>query len=205
MSTQTIAHYDRFYADGGWRYDLAAQARHMRDVLVPLAGWKRGSRIVEVGAGLGHHSEMLRRLGFRVTAVELSPVGVAEARRLYPQLDVVNADLAAWTPEEPAHVFARGASPWHYALDGVNERGIDVPAVTARCFEWIPVGGTFVLQIVTDLSGGVRKSGVWNNTETAYRGLFERFGEVSITDWAGKPLGDDPPHQGVIVVTRKSR
>jgi hypothetical protein len=180
----------------------------MQDALVPLAGWKPPERIIEVGAGMGHHAEMLRKLRFDVTAVELSPAGVAAAKECYPKLDIVCADIATWAPSRHGHVFARGASPWHYELNGVNERGVDVPAVTARCFDWVPPGYSFVLQIVTDLSGTrrggkqPRETGVWNNTEAAYRQLFERFGDVSITDWSGRPLSV-APDQGVIVVTRR--
>lgn len=196
--------YDRHYARGGWRYNLAEQSRHMVDVLVPLTGWPAFSRVVEVGAGMGHHAEMLRRLGFVVTAVEMSAAGVEAARNLYPELDVVQADLRTWSPPEPSNVFARGASPWHYELNGLNEKGLDVPAITARCFEWIPSGGTFVLQIVTDLSETKRKSGVWNNPVEAYERLFSRFGDVSVTDWAGNKIASNRhPESGVIVVTRK--
>lgn len=198
--------YDRFYLRGGWNYDLLQQRRHMKTVLVPRAGWQPGDRIIEVGAGMGHHAEMLRRLGFDVTAIELSAYGVLAARKLYPELGIFHADLETFEPTAPAHVFARGASPWHYELNGVNEHGIDVPAVTARCFGWIPEGGTFVLQIVTDLSGSRRKnaeSGVWNNPVEAYEQLFGRFGDVTITDWRGRPIGSGPQHTGVIVVTRR--
>lgn len=195
--------YDTHYARGGWRYDLDAQARHMRDILVPLAGWEHGARVVEVGAGMGHHAEMLRALGYDVTAVERSSEGCAAARRLYPALHVVHAALEAWEPEAPANVFARGASPWHYELNGVNEHGVDVPAVTERCFTWIPRGGTFVLQIVTDLSGTRRRSGVWNNPVAAYERLFGRFGKVRVYDWNGKSPSSAPASRGVIVVTIK--
>lgn len=204
----TEPHYDRFYRKGGWSYDLEAQEQHLREVLVPATGWRVGDRVIEIGAGMGHQAELLRRMGFAVVAIDLSVMGVQAARRKYPELEIEHGDLTTWGPPGPGHVFARGASPWHYALDGVNELGIDVPAVTARCFGWIPSGGTFVLQIVTDFSGTRRRNretGVWNNPLDAYRGLFERFGAVRITDWGGRAVqADGRPDRGVIVVTRKA-
>lgn len=207
MTTQNH-YYDRFFARGGWKYDLAQQKQILQNILMPIAGWKTGDSLIEVGAGMCHHAELLRQLGLKVTAVEASSSGVRYAKKHYPNLHVVEADVTTWSPSTPVdHVFARGMSFFHYELNGVNCKDIDVPAQTARMFDWLRVGGHFTLQIVTDFSG--RKDSVHMNTIEEYLRLFSRFGNVLQTrDFSGKPL--KPPvkpgsaDRGIIIVTEKA-
>jgi SAM-dependent methyltransferase len=193
--------YNGIYERGGFRYDLDAERRDLA-VVAEVAGWKPGDRIVEVGAGMGHHATLLTEAGYRVTAVEASPVGAQAALGAYPGLDVVCADATEYQPRRKGHVFARGMSWFHYELDGVNCKGVDVPAGLAHLMGWVAPGRTFVLQIVTDLSGSRPGKGkVHNNQAADYLGLFGPHGDVSICDWRGRPLaaGHD---RGVIVVCR---
>lgn len=206
--------YNRFYTSGGWRYHEDRQKQILRDVVVAPAGWTAGSRVLEVGCGMGHHSKMLHDLGLRMTAVDLSEVGVEAAKRRYDGPEYVAADLREF---EPGHVldgvYVRGMSFFHYELLRVNKHGIDAKAETARMFSWLREGGTFALQILTDFSGRRPAAQVHHNRLSDYVRLFERFGEVlSLTDWTGTPLRDDaharergrvPEAVGVTVVTRK--
>lgn len=201
MSTQN-QFYDRFYSKVGWKYDIERETKFMSEILVPRSGWKPGDRVIEIGAGNCQHAEILRKLGFDITAVEASPVGVTKAREDYPELDVVCADAGDFVSERPGHVYARGMSWYHYEQDGVNRKGIDVPAVTARTFDkLVAPGHTFVMQIITDFSGSQKGEHVHMNTEQAYRNLFSRFGPTKIYDWSGNPVGKGS--RGVIVVTEK--
>lgn len=205
--------YDQFYSRGGWKYDLAAERHRLQKYVVDAARWEPGESVVEVGAGMGLHAELLRRMGFSVLALEASPVAVASAKKKYPELRIVECDVSEAGVFTTDHVLARGMSYFHYELGGVNKHGVDVPAETARMFEWIRPGGTFVLQIATDFRGGPREKrpgagegGVYMNRIEDYEGLFSRFGTVeSITDWDGRAVSNDrKPSHGVIVVTRKA-
>lgn len=73
--------------------DVDGEAR-LADTLLP-----RGGRVLDVGAGMGRVAAALRARGHRVVAVEPDPALVAQSRRTYPGLDVVEADVLALTPD----------------------------------------------------------------------------------------------------------
>lgn len=93
--------------------------------LIDLAlqrGWvRRGHRVLEVGCGLGSNGEYLARLGFDVTAVDLSAVAVRKAEQRLKnkglRAKVYQADFLEGLREEPfeavldratMHAFAEG-------------------------------------------------------------------------------------------------
>jgi SAM-dependent methyltransferase len=76
--------FARLVAEGA---DVDGEAR-LADALV-----ERGSRILDVGSGMGRVAAALAARGHRVVAVEPDPALVAQARRTYPDLDVVEADV----------------------------------------------------------------------------------------------------------------
>lgn len=67
--------------------DVDGEAR-LADALLP-----RGGRVLDAGAGMGRVAAALLARGHQVVAVEPDPALVAQARRTYPDLDVVEADL----------------------------------------------------------------------------------------------------------------
>lgn len=217
MSTDlVVAGYDRFYGRGGWTYDVDRE-RAVLATVARLAGWQPGDRVVEVGAGMGQHAELLRQAGYQVTAVEPSTAGCDAARNAYPDLDVVCAGAQDWTPPEPGHVYARGMSWWHYELHGVNRQGVDVSGATADLVDRaVAPGHTMVLQIFTDLSGwrppslgdpddGPADRRIHHNTLADYLSLFGPLGDTGVWDWAGEPIRPGQRHdRGVIVVTRRT-
>lgn len=66
-----------FLADA---YFAQPRGRPLFSGLMPVA-WLAGKRVLEVGCGLGAHTEMLCRAGAVVTAVDLSPTSVEVTRR----------------------------------------------------------------------------------------------------------------------------
>lgn len=78
--------FARLIAEG---QDVEGEAR-LADTLVP-----RGARILDAGSGMGRIGAALQARGHDVVAVEKDPELVAESRRLYPALPVVEADLLA--------------------------------------------------------------------------------------------------------------
>jgi SAM-dependent methyltransferase len=77
-------------ADG---QDVDGEAR-LADALVG-----RGARVLDAGAGMGRVGAALQARGHRVVAVEPDPALVAQSRRTFPDLDVVEADILGLSPE----------------------------------------------------------------------------------------------------------
>ena len=72
--------------------DLDGEAR-LADSLVD-----RDARVLDAGAGMGRVGAALQQRGHRVVAVEPDAALVAQARRTYPDLAVLEADILALTP-----------------------------------------------------------------------------------------------------------
>lgn len=205
--------YNEFYRKGGWKGRSDKQEQQVMLRTAHHAGWHVGDPILEVGCGTGQHAAILARGGCKVTAVDISEVGIARAKKRYGGPSFVCADLRTWTPPRKfAGIYSRGMSFFHYELDGVNRHGIDVPAETARMFKWLRRGGSFVLQICTDFSGKRPEGFVHHNKLSDYIALFQEFGEVfRVTDWNDASLTSDAqarsrgkgPRSGIIIYTRK--
>lgn len=82
------AHFADLIAEGA---DVEGEAR-LADVLV-----NRGARILDAGSGMGRIGATLHARGHHVIAVEKDPELVAESRRRYPDLQVIESDLLALT------------------------------------------------------------------------------------------------------------
>ncbi len=207
---QTLSHpetpmsdyYDSFYAKGGWNYEPTrpAQITLIRDLVAKAAGWPAGGHILEVGCGKGFHASLLHELGFRVTALDKSSVGIEAAKAQYKGPTFVAGQLQKYTPSEPVDgIFARGMSWFLYNMDA------KLAARCERLFEWIKPGGTFVLQIVTTFSGARPTGKIHQNTVADYLSVLQPLGAVvACTDWEGKPLqSGDKGVKGVIIAIRK--
>jgi SAM-dependent methyltransferase len=72
--------------------DIDGEAR-LADVLAP-----RGARILDAGAGMGRVTAALDVRGHHVTGVEKDPKLVAQFRRLFPELAVIEADILELSP-----------------------------------------------------------------------------------------------------------
>ncbi len=110
---------------GGWKPDRAGQDR-------------RGGRALDLGAGEGRHAVWLASLGWRVTAVDFSAVGLgkgeAEASRRGQRIDWVVADVRSWQPPE-GQLF-----------DLVLVAYLHLPEdVLSRASRWLAPGGALVI------------------------------------------------------------
>ncbi|NNF58384.1 MAG: class I SAM-dependent methyltransferase, partial [Rhodothermaceae bacterium] len=98
-TTGTGQFWDGQFADVAFRYGtapnafIAAQAGR-----IPV-----GAEVLAVGAGEGRNAVWLAEQGFRVTALDLSEVGLAKTRRLADErgvsVETVQADVRVWRPE----------------------------------------------------------------------------------------------------------
>ena len=78
-------------------YDVFTPASSERLVgaLVRLLGLPQGARIADIGCGSGVFTELLRRAGYSVTGIDISPKLVAVGRTKYPGLDLIEGDAEA--------------------------------------------------------------------------------------------------------------
>ncbi|WP_270889506.1 class I SAM-dependent methyltransferase [Pedococcus sp. 5OH_020] len=102
-----------------------------------VGGWSPG-RALDLGAGEGRHAVWLASLGWRVTAVDFSAVGLAKgeaqatSRRL--SVDWVVADARSWQPPDGARYDLVLVSYLHLPED-----------VLSRARDWLSVGGRLVV------------------------------------------------------------
>ena len=213
---ESLEFYNAFYGHGGWYYNLDEQRSLLKSIAY-AAGWGSKSKILEVGCGLGMQARVFSEMGIDVTAVDVSSVAIEVAQKQNGEKENLRyfaCDLAEFTMAACVFdgIYARGMSYFHYELDGVNCKGIDVPAQTERLFSWLRPGGTFVLQICTDLSGERPGERVHSNRYLDYLDLFERFGRVvSFTTLEGHAINETTKgdlsrsrtQQGIILVVKK--
>lgn len=81
--------YDRFTADSAYEPVMDQVERWA------LAQGLRGKRLLDVGCGTGNSFRPMLERGYAVTACDISPAMVAEARRKAPGVDVLVADMRA--------------------------------------------------------------------------------------------------------------
>jgi len=78
-------------------YDVFTPASNERLVgaLVRVLGLPHGARVADIGCGSGVFTELLRRAGYSVTGIDISPKLVAVGRTKYPGLDLIEGDAEA--------------------------------------------------------------------------------------------------------------
>lgn len=134
-SREYIARFDRLEADGT---DLHGEARAV-DAMLP-----RGARVLDAGCGTGRLGAELARRGHHVTAVDLDPVLVAEARKK-PALTVYEADLATLDlPGERFDAVVAAGNLLIFVARGTERQ------VLGRIAHHLVPGGIFVTGFATD-------------------------------------------------------
>ena len=207
------SHYDDFYSKGGWTYSNWRHRRFLVKKIIKPLKLQKGLKLLEIGCGMGFHSNLLSKLGFEVVGVDLSEAGIEYAKNHSSKPQFFDLDALNLSSEfEYEHfdvIFSRGMSWFHYELNGVNKHGIDVPGCTQELFRFLTKNGIFILQIVTDFSGSRPDDKVHHNKLEDYVRLFSAFGEVIfISDWSGKIIKDqkdaEDSKNNIIIATRKT-
>ena len=87
------ARWDARYAERGW-------LREPSSTVVSAVGDLAPGRAVDLAAGPGRHARWLAGLGWSVTAVDVSAVGIEQGRAADPagEVEWVVADAADWSP-----------------------------------------------------------------------------------------------------------
>lgn len=151
MSGWSPANYLRFENE---------RTRPPRDLLarVPLAG---ANCVVDIGCGPGNSTELLaeRFPKARVIGLDSSRAMLAAARSRLPQATFIEADIAQWSPEEPADLlFANAVFQW-------------VPdhlSVLVRLFGSLSAGAVLAIQVPDNFS----EPSHWLMNEVALGGLW---------------------------------
>lgn len=166
------------------------------DHILPHASIPPRGRILDLGCGDGFHSSILADLGYEAYGVDNSAEGIQRAKERASAANFICCNAAALDQHFEKGffdcIYCRGLSWYHYELNSNNSFGINVVEETKNILQYLKPGGTFILQIATDYSGGRdRVSGVINNTLDAYRSFFKQLGKVTgITDWRGNQLSE---------------
>ena len=225
IQSRGTAKYDQLYSDSAqnadvwcWKGDVDEKKSLVAKTIVGPSGWPENAKILEIGCGLGESASFLSEMGFQVTAIDLSKVGIQHARQTYNGPEYICADAAEFEPDCMFDgILASGMSWYHYELSDVNCNGVDVPKETARLFRLLKPGGTFVLKIKTDFSGRRPLGKVHHNRLADYMDLFTPLGTIIRTTdgsgrllrteqdakptWIRKMLGST--REGVVIVTQK--
>jgi SAM-dependent methyltransferase len=106
-------------------------------VATTIRGWFCG-RALDLGTGEGRHAVWLAALGWQVTAVDFSAVGIERARQgareVGVEVDWVVADVRDWQPA--------AAATFDLVLISYLQLGDDV---LARARDWLAPGGALVI------------------------------------------------------------
>jgi SAM-dependent methyltransferase len=116
QSSEQSQHWDDRFSEPGYAY-----GEQPNDFLVEACGhFPAGGDVLSLCEGEGRNAVYLARLGFRVTAVDFSEVGLAKARALAEKhgvaIDTIVADLADFDPgiarwDLVLSIFAQPPSP----------------------------------------------------------------------------------------------
>jgi SAM-dependent methyltransferase len=109
VSDEFKAFEARGWSERAGTYD-ALMARATAIAIEPLlAGITPGSRVLDVGCGLGTLAAAAAAAGARVTGVDLAEGMLEEARRRHPKVEFIRADAEALPFEDGAFDLALGA------------------------------------------------------------------------------------------------
>lgn len=89
-----IEFFDRFVAENG-EYDVLGDGayRRLHSLFQRIVRPRRGERCIDLGCGTGAFTRRLRDFGLELTGMDISPVSVAHATKLAPNIRYVVGDI----------------------------------------------------------------------------------------------------------------
>jgi SAM-dependent methyltransferase len=183
--TAKTGRYERHYASGGFGYDARraqwttwAWRHYVRTFklgpLVPLPG--RRPTVLDIPCGDGFWTSVLASLGFDAQGIDLSPTGVAQARKRYPRLTFHegNAEEALPVPERSFDVvFSR-------AITHLHRSDLTEPAtlkMASNLMSYVKDDGQLLVSFFTKRDGGGTGRHHYHPVSDLVR-LFEHAGDV---------------------------
>ena len=184
--------YDNYYLTNEWKYDKSIELNRLQSNVFPFI-FKNPEIIVEIGCGLGFHTNLWHSLGYNIVGYDSSNVAIIKAKESFPDAKYDNLDVSKLSYFHPIGsidiIYCRGLRWYHYELNNKNRFDIDVFKETEKLFSLLKASGFFILEIITDHSGTRPADKVHNNRMNDYLTLFNRFGAcISAKDWNGNEL-----------------
>jgi SAM-dependent methyltransferase len=140
------------------------------DAMEQALGGRSYAAALEVGCAEGDFTERLARLAGKVTALDISPVAIARARkRLGGRAEIAEADIRDWLPPQGGGYDLIVLADVLYYLDKPLVRG-QFEALFGRVASWLGPGGRLLLA-----------HGFAGEAEQAHRrGFRERFEKLGL-------------------------
>ncbi len=131
-----IEFFDRHAEADSYDVFTPESNRKLIDAFARLSGLPRGARIADLGCGSGAFTDELRKAGYSVVGVDISPKLIELGRKKYPGLELLEGDVEALP-------FETGS------FDGVLLSGLvhhfpDPGRCAAETFRILRAGGCFV-------------------------------------------------------------
>jgi SAM-dependent methyltransferase len=173
--------FDRAFWEGHYREHRGAHHRDPSPSLVAEASGLAPGRALDAGCGQGADTVWLASRGWQVTAVDISPTALSDAREraaahgddVANRIVWVQADLASWSPPEGS-------------FDLVTSHYVHVPATSRNAFvcrlaESVVPGGT-LLFVSHDASG--LQEGTHGTAPEAYARAADVAALLEPADWS---------------------
>ena len=148
--------YETAYS-GKWHWDYTKPLPRLREWwklkhhVVDRVGLQKGSRVLEIACGQGYHVNALRRMGYRVTGVDISEAAIDFALRHFPRDDFRCVDAAKPLPFPDGSfdlVWSHGAGFFHYDItDQATEH------IVRSHLKLVRPGGHYLMMVSSNLSG----------------------------------------------------
>lgn len=145
IGLETVAPFDTTYPQVTEDLHVLSDARHYHEWLYSCIKGALGSRIIEVGAGIGNYTPFLLTHG-AVRIAEPEPAYAGHLRRrfgAFGNLDVEQLALGAWTAETRARV--REFRPDTFVCLNVLEHVVEDEAAVAAMYDCLEPGGHLAL------------------------------------------------------------
>jgi ubiquinone/menaquinone biosynthesis C-methylase UbiE len=93
--SKEIEFFDRHAEADSYDVFTPESNRRLIDAFARLSGLPQGSRIADLGCGSGAFTEQLRRAGYSVVGIDISPKLIEVGRKKYPGLELAEGDVEA--------------------------------------------------------------------------------------------------------------
>jgi SAM-dependent methyltransferase len=167
--------YDIIYSEGDLSHPMESSIQFLTS-LISECKLPKGSTILDLGCGRGFYTYLFWRLGMNAYGIDLSKIGVEQARRDYLRradgggvLEYIQGDAREMNFPKGMFdlIFSRGLSIYNVE-DLLFEH---VLSFSKYVLEFLKDDGTFCVVHISDLSGG------WNSQHTLYNHRLEDFRE----------------------------
>jgi SAM-dependent methyltransferase len=202
--------YERGYSRSWhWKFNPLREWWKLKHHVIRRVSLKKGARVLEIACGQGYHVNALRRMGYVVSGVDISPAGIQFARSRFPDDDFHQIDAAKAMPFADRSfdlVWSHGAGFFHYCItDAATE------AIVESHLRYVKPGGHYLVMISSDLSGNRPAPNEepwareWMHTLDDFRSMLGRHRGTVDVDWfpvrrwvLGPPV---PKHVGYAVAS----